>query len=201
MNCTVDGCDKPGPYVRKMCNMHYTRFKRGVDLNKPVERRGLSLSERIWQYVDVVDFDQCWEWKAHRTEQGYGRGSDENNRSVAAHRFTYESFWNKKLLGLACHTCNNPPCCNPFHIYDGTYSTNALDAVHAGTANFLRSDLPRARGETHGRAKMTDEKVREMRRLYAEGKATQKQLAEQFGIGQSKVSGIVRHKTWRHVMG
>ena len=198
--CSVDGCLKP-THCRGWCGMHYNRWRRGVPFDKPEQRRGLSETERVWQYVNVVDFGECWEWLAYRNEQGYGQGMDEKNYPVVAHRFTYETFWLRKLSGLACHTCNNPPCCNPMHIYDGTTATNAQDAVRAGTSNFLRPDLPRARGSAHGNAKLDEDRVREIRKLYAQGGVSQQALADRFGVDQSKISGIVRNKTWTHVTG
>ncbi|MFV8266483.1 hypothetical protein ACNQR9_26045 [Mycolicibacterium peregrinum] len=53
-------------------------------------------------------------------------------------------------------------------------------------------------GSKHGKSKLTEGDVRDMRRLYCSG-ATQVSLAELFGVSQSNVSDIVRGKTWRHV--
>lgn len=72
----------------------------------------------------------------------------------------------------------------------GTKTENYADRHNHGTAN---------NGERHGRAKLTNDKVREIRNLYAAGRATQTQLAEMFGVNQTKISNIVRRESWSHI--
>ena len=55
------------------------------------------------------------------------------------------------------------------------------------------------KGSQHGRAKITEDDVREIRRLYGTGKYRQKDLADRFGIDQTKVSLIILRKNWAHV--
>lgn len=201
--CQVNGCPKPPPYVRGMCQMHYTRWKRGVALEQREERRGLCFSERLWQYIDVREFGECWEWTGRRQEGEWDYGQFmlyPEKRCVPAHRVAYETFWRTALVNKCLHYCNNPPCCNPLHLYDGTTSQNALDAVAAGTAVVLRQDWRNtARGERVGLAKLTEESVREIRRRYAQGGISQQVLADEFGVNQTQVSNIVLRRTWAHV--
>ncbi len=56
-------------------------------------------------------------------------------------------------------------------------------------------------GIRHGRAKLTDAKVLEIRRKYAAGGITQVELSTEFGIAQSKISAIVRQGLWTHLGG
>lgn len=184
--------------------MHYQRQRRGVDMNAPEERRGLCLSERLWQHIDVRDWDECWEWQARRTDFGYGQfklypPDVLKTKTVQAHRVAWEMFWGKPLQNFGLHRCNNPPCCNPLHVYDGTSSQNALDAVAAGTSYFLRKDRNKALGERMGLAKLTDDKVREIRTRYAAGGVSQQALALEYGVNQTKISDVVRRRTWKHV--
>lgn len=159
-------------------------------------RRGLSLTERLWQYIDVGKFDECWPWTAGK-RKGYGRFTI-GKRSVPAHRLAYETFWRTSLVNDCLHRCNNPPCCNPLHLYDGTNSDNQRDAVVAGTSRLLRP-FNRARGESNGLAKLTGEAVREIRDRYAAGSVSQQQLADEYGVAQSKISALIRRKTWAHI--
>lgn len=62
----------------------------------------------------------------------------------------------------------------------------------------LRTGLSKARGETHGRAKLTREQVEEIRRRYAGEDGTQTELAEDYGVSQMLISKIVRHEVWTH---
>jgi len=65
-------------------------------------------------------------------------------------------------------------------------------------ARLHRDRMPR--GATNGNAKLSDDAVREIRRLYAEGGISQTALGRDFGIAQTGVSSIVRHETWTHVV-
>jgi len=93
---------------------------------------------------------------------------------------------------LVCHKCDNPPCCNPDHLFLGTPGDNAKDSVAKGR-NAKR------RGEDNPLAKLSDEDVRAMRRMYSRDGATYLQLAASFGVSRANVSMIVRGVTWRHV--
>ena len=75
----------------------------------------------------------------------------------------------------------------------GTRSDNMLDAIRNGK-------WCAKKGVAHGSAKLTEDQVREIRRLYATGKFTQQELALQFGVAQSVISGIVLRQTWKHVV-
>jgi len=75
----------------------------------------------------------------------------------------------------------------------GTRSDNAFDAIRNG-----KWRAPK--GIAHSRAKLTEDDVREVRRLYATGKFTQQELALKFGVSQMTISNIVRRKLWKHVV-
>jgi len=95
-----------------------------------------------------------------------------------------------------------PDGCETRHL-DGERSNNRLTNLCWGTKIENMADK-RAHGrqgigETHGRAKITADDVREIRATYARGGIIQKQLARKYGIAQSKISAIVRRELWRHV--
>ena len=187
-----------------MCRMHYNRLRRGSDLYKRESRRGLCLEDRFWQHVDRGDTNQCWEWTGRRDRDGYGQfvlypPDALKKRTVKSSRLAYELANGSPAKDNVLHRCNNRPCCNPEHLYDGTLSQNALDAVAAGTSSVLRPDHPRARGESSGMSKLTNQAVREIRERYAAGGVTQQQLADVYGVSQSKISDVVNRRTWRHL--
>lgn len=135
--------------------------------------------------------DDCWEWTRARDHEGYGLFKISSpRRSVRAHRFAWEianghSPGNRMVL----HSCDNPPCCNPRHLYLGDAKRNAMD----------RSERLRGKhGEAHHRAKLTAENVREMRRRREAGE-TIVALGEEFGVNHTQVSMVCRRKNWRHV--
>jgi hypothetical protein len=98
------------------------------------ERLRAKARRRFESYVDRDG--ACWTWTAGRTNAGYGRFYiRENNepRTVLAHRAAFEFAHGPLPQGkLVCHTCDNPPCVREDHLFAGTYSDNARDAVAKG---------------------------------------------------------------------
>lgn len=91
---------------------------------------------------------------------------------------------------FACHTCHNPHCINPKHLYAGTAIQNSDDKKRAG-----REPV----GVKHPRSKLTEENVREIRLHYAKGVCIAS-LARQYKAGENTISCIVKRKTWKHVV-
>jgi len=144
---------------------------------------------RYWSKIDIRGEDECWPWKAVQHRQGYGRFRL-GRRMVLAHRIAWELEHGPIPEGMCvCHTCDNPRCVNPAHLFAASQLENIADAVEKGRrAN--------RRGEKNGRAKLTEEKVREIRRLYTTGRHSQRELGERFGVIESHVGRIVRREVW-----
>ncbi len=81
----------------------------------------------FWSFVKVGSLDDCWPWQGRRTQKNYGRCSTKYG-SLSPHRVAWER-WNGVKLGAlyACHSCDNPPCCNPMHIFAGSHDDNLQD--------------------------------------------------------------------------
>jgi len=154
----------------------------------------LSLEETVQWYIDnkvVVTEDGCWEMPdvVHNTK-GYAQiGFD--GRLHRAHRLFYVALVGEIPDGLhVCHACDNGGCVNPDHLWLGTQADNMADMAQKGRA---------ARGEVNVKAKLTEEKVLEIRRLYATGGYTQQEIAAEFGVARAHVSHIVNGRHWTHV--
>ncbi len=91
------------------------------------------------------------------------------------------------------HHCDNPPCCNPSHLFLGTHADNMRDKMEKGRHRFGLNQ-----GERHGNAKLTPERVRSMRMVRELG-ASYRQLADMFGVSHATVGHICTRKTWKHV--
>lgn len=92
----------------------------------------------------------CWEWTGYRDRDGYGKVRVRAIRSapIAAHRIAYERAKGPVPPGMfVCHACDNPPCCNPDHLWLGTNRENQNDAVAKGRHQGPRK--ARVGGVTH----------------------------------------------------
>jgi len=88
--------------------------------------------ERIWSKVAKAGADECWPWTHGKTLAGYGQ-TTVNGEKRLAHRLAWELAVGPIPAGLCIlHRCDNPPCCNPAHLFLGTKKDNAADAIAKG---------------------------------------------------------------------
>lgn len=94
--------------------------------------------ERFWAKVDTSGGpDACWPWLGSFRHHGYGQFSV-NGKLVTVPRWILGKArgkplrWDSELRELACHRCDNPPCCNPAHLYVGTHKANTGDMIARG---------------------------------------------------------------------
>lgn len=167
--------------------MHYGRWQRHGEPTYYRPRK--TLEERFWEKVDKSG--DCWMWMACRDQRGYGQfalGAGQRDNSTKAHRLAWEIVNRTSVpKGMCvCHTCDNPPCVNPAHLFLASHSENMLDKAAKGRAY----SMPRA---INHMSKLTPEQVTELKARYAAGGVTQYQLAEEFGMTQPGISYIIRH--------
>lgn len=151
---------------------------------------------RFWRLVDVREWARCWPWKGTKLTKGYGRFNLFGNRKVLAHRFAYRLAIRPIPLGrCVLHSCDNPSCCNPRHLFLGTIADNAADMVAKGRQGNGRP-LNRATWNPH--SKLTPDYVRMARGAYAAG-VPQTHIAAHLGVHSSTISRAVRGEVWGHV--
>jgi len=155
--------------------------------------RPINLTEadkvRFWEKVARRGPDECWEWTEGRGKGGYGIFHD-CYVAYYAHRIAFVVTYGDTELRVL-HDCNHPWCCNPAHLYAGTQRQNIQQCHAEGRAADHR-------GEKHGYSKLTEDDVREIRRLYAGGRF-HREIAEEYGIALSHVSRICNRKSWKHI--
>jgi hypothetical protein len=96
--------------------------------------------------------------------------------------------------GYVCHRCDNPLCCNPRHLFDGTPADNARDMADKGR----RVAPPLLRGEAHPSAKHTADQVRAVRVMTADGVVRSK-IISTLGVSKSFVDRVRAGEKWAHV--
>ncbi len=150
------------------------------------------LAVRFWSKVNKAG--ACWLWVACTDGHGYGTISVKN-RPVKAHRVAWELTYGPIPGRLwVLHKCDNPPCCNPAHLFLGTAVDNSADMVSKGRGRYTPGE-----GESNGKAKLTNEIVRSIRAEYAAGGITQMQLSAKYNVTQAQISLIVLRKEWKHI--
>lgn len=147
--------------------------------------QNIDFEDEFWSNVDVQGPDECWPWRAGMNNTGYGCYSWEENPNGYAHVYAFEDAHreleeNEEIR----HKCDNPICCNPFHLTCGTRQDNMRDKCRRGRHNSVGVPL------------FKEEQVWRMRQLYWEEGVSQNVLAEAFGISQAGVSQIVRGKRY-----
>lgn len=174
-------------YCGRRCAGTHQR-QREVAERAPIKRQ---LDEaRFWSKVDKSSGpDGCWLWTGSRISTGYGNvyylGS-----MVLAHRLSLMlSGVDVQPSVFVCHKCDNPPCCNPAHLFLGTNADNVADMI---------SKDRHSRGERNGHAKLSPESVSEIRRLRSDG-ATEIELSARFGVSRATISDISRRRSWTHI--
>jgi hypothetical protein len=155
----------------------------------------LTMEERFWMKVDRREEDECWEWTAYRNAWNYGTFGCDDARGAPtmalAHRVSYELHKGPIPEGLVIrHKCDNPPYVNPNHLELGTGKDNTRDSV-----NRKRFAI----GERHPHAKLTDDKVREIKKLLAGG-VSGLSIAKQFSVSGRSISDIKLNRSWKHLL-
>ena len=158
----------------------------------PRKRSRVPLSIRLWAKIDKAGPDDCWVWTAARDRKNYGVVSAGGKKgALYAHRAVYEDAVGPIPPGLhILHRCDNPPCCNPAHLWAGTNSQNIADMISKG-----RSKGAFCFGEEHMNHKLTREKVLEIRA----STDPERVVARRYGISGANVHAIRKRKTWKHI--
>lgn len=150
------------------------------------------IEQRFWAHLERGALDECWEWKGKKlAKYGMIRAPGAGNGDIGAHRIAYELMVggiplmpNGKPFHVL-HRCDNPPCCNPKHLFLGTQADNIKDMVKKGR-HIAR------RGEHSGMARLTECAVIHIRR----SALSERKLARELGVSRSTVNHARSGRTW-----
>jgi hypothetical protein len=174
----------------------WLRFKSPGQIKRTYEQQ----ESRFWALVSISDDpDACWPYfSIDESKGGYGSAYFFGRKMIASrlalcfvHREPYDNpDWD------ACHSCDNPPCCNPNHLFKGTSKENIQDSMRKGRFRIMR-------GEDHGNSKFSEALVRE---IIAQYQASSKRgvccaLAKRYSVSYSSIWRLVTGRSWTHLQG
>ena len=144
---------------------------------------------RFLSHVGKGNSDECWEWTAGRNALGYGNCWF-HGRHQMAHRVAWIVANGDIPDGLlSLHKCDNPPCCNPAHLFSGSQADNISDMVN-------KDRIPR--GEQRTEAILTGHEVTEIRQKYVPRVYTVRRLAQEYGVSRGCIWSALK-TNWKHI--
>jgi hypothetical protein len=191
ISCSIDGCNDNAHHdargSRGLCSRHYGRLLRHGDPLSGRRSPGEALSF-LKTVAAHYTGDDCLMWDYHTLANGYGQVRV-GAKQALAHRYVCKVVKGPPPTPKheAAHSCGNGHlgCVNPNHLEWKTRTENAADMVVHGTL---------ALGERHGMAKLTEDAVREIRRL--RGVVQQAELANRYGISTRNIREVQSRRTW-----
>lgn len=148
--------------------------------------------ESLLRHVEHDTNGGCWLWSRGLTSDGYGI-CQHGKRTQLAHRVAAQVFLGERIDGLmVCHRCDVPACINPKHLFVGSQSDNMADMRSKRRAN-------RPLGQRNGRAKLTDDRAREVFDLAHLGCFTKTEIAAAYGVSNSSVGRVASRESFSHV--
>ena len=153
----------------------------------------MTLDARFWsKIIKGAAPDDCWAWTGATTAFGYGIINLGHKRgNVRAHRLSWVLHHGPVPDGLfVLHRCDNPPCCNPVHLFVGEKRDNTLD--------MLAKDRE-ARGERRGRARLAASEAAAIKQMIKSGTPAPVAAAI-YGVSRSHASAIAAGGKWRKTL-
>ena len=152
-----------------------------------------SLPCRFWSKVKILDSNECWVWQAHKNKAGYGRF-----RIVRRWKMDHRMAWTLTngnipnwLIVKVLHHCDNPPCCNPTHLFLGTQIDNMKDMV-------LKGRSPYNVGEHHPQSKLTEKDVIKIRESIINSTKVS-DLAIKYNVSIPTIYAVKYKRNWSHI--
>jgi hypothetical protein len=153
---------------------------------------GKTLEERFWEKVDIRADNEYWEWQGSKHYKWKYGHFKIDNKTISARIVSYKMTKGEIPEGLlVCHTCDNPPCVNPNHLFLGTNDDNMKDMAKKGRSSDNR-------GSKNPKAKLTEQDAIQIRKLHKQG-MTGAELGRNFGVVKETIYDIINGKRWKHL--
>lgn len=159
--------------------------------------------ERFWSHVDKKSESECWVWKKSLCQRGYGK-FQVGGKTIKANRFSMVASGIEIPENMcACHSCDNPPCCNPNHLWVGSSADNQRDRAAKGRSskgerNPSKTHPELFRGENNHAHQLTSEAVSWLRENPPTGKNMNSE-ALKYSVSPSALRAAIVGSTWRHL--
>lgn len=154
------------------------------------------ISRFVSRITPIEDLCLIWSGYCFKKRGGYGRFLIKE-RTYFAHRIAFFIHYRIDPKDkLVCHTCDNPRCVNPLHLFLGTQADNMRDMDKKGRRKYGHPDV---KGEKHGGAKLKNKDISEIRRLIFKCKVPQRQVAFKFKVSPATIHNIIKRKSWVHI--
>lgn len=192
-NDLTDISQTPTPSIRSRNVGTVTQFPAQRYLLIPETVLSARFKGDFWAKVKQVG--DCWEWQSSLDNKGYGKTRVPGTRAqYRAHRIAYYlSTGNDPAEMYVCHSCDNPKCVNPSHLFLGTALENNQDKMSKG-----RDKYGNQKGHRNGNSKLSEDDARKVIALILEGKSN-KQIATLMPVGHSLVSRIRVGRSWKEL--
>jgi hypothetical protein len=144
---------------------------------------------QFWLKIDRRGPEECWPWTASLHRTGYGHTKFEGKYWLS-HRAAYLLHYGRLRADLhVLHSCDNPACCNPGHLYQGTAAQNMAEMASRGRSkNGSQPGTPRR--------KLTWEAVCSIRSEHAAGGSSVRGIAKKHGVATKTIRDILQGKNW-----
>jgi hypothetical protein len=151
----------------------------GVDIRRGRKERN---THSLFLKNIKINDDGCWEWQGIRLGYGYGTFAIDN-KTWRTHRYSYQ-YYKGDIGGYnVLHKCDNPPCCNPDHLFLGTQKDNVIDI-------FIK--------RRHSVIKLTHDDVIKIRELYYSG-TTPHKISELLRLKKRTIWNVISGRSWSYI--
>lgn len=149
----------------------------------------------FWNGVEILNTNECWNWKrAVNVKSSNGIGNYGimwiHMEKYKCHRLSYIISCGDIGKLCVCHKCDNPQCCNPNHLFLGSYRDNVLDCVRKGRKNSES-------GENRYNAKLNWEAVNDIRNNFKPYVTGYVYFIKKYLVSRTAISNVVYGNRWK----
>lgn len=135
----------------------------------------------------------CWVWTGGKYPAGYGKTYDGYTKEgkiniTYAHRVMWKCVNGDPGVYHVLHTCDNPSCVNPDHLFLGNHADNMRDMA-------LKGRSPYGKLHPRGSSKLTKKDVMNIRK----SKLPYRTLSYRYGVSETQISRIRCMRSWEHI--